>query len=217
MAGTRLKIELDRVPLWRENHVELRQLSEDFAKYIYLPRLQSSSILSKAVEDGISLITWQGDAFAYADSWDEETGRYLGLKAGQSVIVNIDSQSVVVKSEVATAQLERDRAETEKDPDDDIVVDVVEVDVSPEPETTETPKSKRFYGSCKLDPTRMTRDVGNIADEVIQHLTSLLGAEVKVSIDIHAEIPAGVPDNIVRIVTENSRTLRFDQYGFEDE
>lgn len=29
-AGTRLKMELDRVPLWRGNHVTVKQLAEDF-------------------------------------------------------------------------------------------------------------------------------------------------------------------------------------------
>ena len=35
----RLRMELDRIPLWRGNHVQVRQLVEDFAKYVYLPRL----------------------------------------------------------------------------------------------------------------------------------------------------------------------------------
>jgi hypothetical protein len=33
-AGTRLKMELDRVPLWRNNHVAVKQLAEDFARYV---------------------------------------------------------------------------------------------------------------------------------------------------------------------------------------
>jgi hypothetical protein len=40
-APTRLRMELDRVPLWRGQHVAIRQLIEDFAKYIYLPRLRT--------------------------------------------------------------------------------------------------------------------------------------------------------------------------------
>ena len=41
-AGTSLKMELDRVPLWRNNHVAVKQLAEDFARYVYLPRLKDS-------------------------------------------------------------------------------------------------------------------------------------------------------------------------------
>ena len=34
---------------------------------------------------------------------------------------------------------------------------------------------------------------------------------------IEAAIPDGVPDNVVRTVTENSRTLKFTSHGFERE
>src|SRR5207248_2811894 len=44
-AGTRLRMELDRVPLWREHHVAIKQLADDFARYPYLPRLRDSSVL----------------------------------------------------------------------------------------------------------------------------------------------------------------------------
>ena len=40
---------------------------------------------------------------------------------------------------------------------------------------------------------------------------------MKVTLDIEAEVPGGVPDNVVRIVTENGRTLKFTTHGFEDE
>ena len=38
-AGSRVLMELDRLPLWRGNHVSVKQIAEDFARYIYLPRL----------------------------------------------------------------------------------------------------------------------------------------------------------------------------------
>jgi hypothetical protein len=40
---------------------------------------------------------------------------------------------------------------------------------------------------------------------------------VRVTLDIEAEIASGAPDNVVRVVTENSRTLRFASHGFERE
>jgi hypothetical protein len=40
---------------------------------------------------------------------------------------------------------------------------------------------------------------------------------VKVTLEIEAEIPSGAPDNVVRTVTENSRTLKFTSQGFEAE
>ena len=84
-AGTRLKMELDRVPLWRDNHVAVKQLAEDFARYVYLPRLKDSAVLVGAIRDGVGLLTWEEESFAFADSFDETTGRYRGLRGGQLV------------------------------------------------------------------------------------------------------------------------------------
>jgi len=42
MAGTRLRLEIDQVPLWRADHVGVKQLVDDFAKYLYLPRVKNA-------------------------------------------------------------------------------------------------------------------------------------------------------------------------------
>jgi hypothetical protein len=44
-AGTSLRRELDRIPLWRGNYVAIKQLAEDFARYVYLPRLAEPAVL----------------------------------------------------------------------------------------------------------------------------------------------------------------------------
>jgi hypothetical protein len=82
---------------------------------------------------------------------------------------------------------------------------------------SQSPKPKRFHGTVVLDSARVGRDASRIADEVITHLVGLVGSNVKITLDIDAEIPAGVPDQVVRTVTENSRTLKFDNSGFEKE
>jgi hypothetical protein len=76
---------------------------------------------------------------------------------------------------------------------------------------------KRFHGTVTLDPTRVGRDASRVADEVIAHLSGLVGAKVKVTLEVDAEIPSGAPDHVVRTVTENSRTLKFSSQGFEKE
>ena len=68
-----------------------------------------------------------------------------------------------------------------------------------------------------LDSTRVGRDASRIADEVISHLSGLVGAKVTVTLEIHAEVPSGGPDHVVRTVTENSRTVKFANQGFEKE
>jgi hypothetical protein len=55
------------------------------------------------------------------------------------------------------------------------------------------------------------------AEEVIAQLESLGGADVRVTLEIDARIPNGAPVNVVRIVTENCPTLKFESQGFEKE
>lgn len=76
---------------------------------------------------------------------------------------------------------------------------------------------RRFYGSVPLDPTRVGRDAGHIAEEVIAHLVGQPGAAVKVTLDIEARLPNGASEQIVRIVTENCQALKFTDHGFETE
>jgi hypothetical protein len=40
---------------------------------------------------------------------------------------------------------------------------------------------------------------------------------VEVTLEIHARLPDGASDSLVRTITENARTLRFDGAGFEAE
>ncbi len=76
---------------------------------------------------------------------------------------------------------------------------------------------RRFHGSVKLDATRLGRDAGKIAEEIVQHLSAMVGANVEVTLEISANIPDGAPDHLVRTVTENCNTLHFAIYGFEEE
>jgi hypothetical protein len=54
----------------------------------------------------------------------------------------------------------------------------------------------------------MAGDAGKIMEEVVKHLTTLYGANVQVTLEIQAHLPGGVPEETVRTVTENCRTLR---------
>jgi hypothetical protein len=110
LAASCLRMELDRIPLWRGDNVATRQVIDDFAHYLYLPRVPASP--NATVERAVML------------------------------------------------------------------------------------------GAL---PMRFS------------HLTALVGSEVKVTLEIEAQGPSGVPENAVRIVTENSRPLKFDTHGFEKE
>ena len=74
-----------------------------------------------------------------------------------------------------------------------------------------------YVGSVELNPSRVGRDAGRIAEEVIQHLSTLPGADVRVTLEIHAKVDDDVPESTVRTVSENARTLKFSSSNFERE
>lgn len=232
-AASRLRMELDRVPLWRGEHVAVKQLVEDFARYLYLPRLKDSSVLVGAAQEGVALLTWELDGFAFADAFDEATGRYRGLRAAQQVPMHDGhGPGLLVRSDRARRQLDAERPSGERvnrgggptagggdsglGAGSGVGTDRDTDTGGGAPPSAES-KSKRFYGSVVLDPARVGRDASRIADEVLVHLVGLVGASVKVTLEIEAEVPGGVPDHVVRTVTENSRTLKFTSQGFEKE
>jgi len=234
MGGVRLRTELDRIPLWTGNHVSIKQLCEYMARYLYLPRLRDEQVLIAAIQEGAASLMWQSDTFAYAEGWDEPRQRYQGLRAAQAIRVVVDDRSLLVKPESALAQMEKDRlaAEAAAKPTGPATTGDP---VTPTPGpitttggTTVTPqpgqagpalvkKLSRFHGSVQVDPLRLGRDAARIAEEIVQHLTGLVGSKVEITIEIQADLADGAGDKLVRDVTENCRTLKFTDFGFEED
>jgi hypothetical protein len=137
----------------------------------------------------------------------------------------LDGQSVLVKPDVAAKQLDAEARHQEQaggatggsagqgreddhgGPGNRGGTEVIE----PPPR-----KVGRFHGSVRLDPRRLGRDAGRIAEEIVQHLTGSGGADVRITLEIEADFPDGAPEKLVRDVSENCRTLKFDGYGFEE-
>jgi len=215
-----LRMELDRW-LWKDQvHIEVKKLWEYLSSYCYLSRLRDSDVLLEAIREGVR----NRDYFGYATSIGDQ-GRYQGLlfgAAGGSVY--LDATSVLVKPEAAQKQIESEPASV---PQPQPVPAGTGADGGTQPAPIPGQPSgqgtgvaggpTRFHGAAALDPTRIGRDAGKIAEEVVQHLSGLIGAELEVTLEIQAKIPEGVPEHQVRTVTENCRTLRFKHHGFEKE
>ena len=192
-AGTRLRMELDRIPLWRGDHVPVRQLVDDFARYSYLPRLKEPAVLLEAIRNGLSLMTWEQDSFAYADGYADGTGRYRGLQSGPRAALTDNDPGLLVRPEVARKQMDAEvdpagnsseEAGTTYEPRPGKAGQIREASEEEPSGSTPRPTAKRYHGSVKLDPTRVGRDAGQVADEVIAHLAGLLGADVKLTLEI---------------------------------
>jgi hypothetical protein len=217
-----LRKHLDDIPLWPDGHVSVRQLVDYFATYTYLPRLAGSDVLVNAIKAGLALLTWTSDSFAFADTFDDTAGRYRGLRSGENVAVTEDSSGLLVKPDIAREQIE---AETQQPgtggpgrPTAGTGPAGGTLTGTGGGATVEPPAAvRRYFGTVVLDATRVGRDAGRIAEEVIAHLVGQAGADVTVRLEIAADLPNGASDQVVRTVTENGRTLKFETHGFERE
>ncbi len=225
LGSTILRKYLDDVPLWRGEHVAVKQLVEDFARYLYLPRLAGPDVLVHAIREGVALLTWQSDTFAYAESYDEDSTRYRGLRSGQTVSLSAENAGLLVKPGLARRQMDAETPGTPPGRTPGGETDAGGAAGVPDPTKPRPPgtapdaaaRPRRFHGTVRLDPARVGRDASRIADEVIAHLAGQVDAEVTVTLEIEASLPNGASDQIVRTVTENSRTLKFSSQGFEQE
>ena len=144
-----------------------------------------------------------------------------------------DGQSVLVRPEAALRQLENDRktqeeAERERAGRDAGVVDRDNGaaggtqggggSTDHSGGATRGPRLlRRFRGVVELDTLRISRDAGRIAEEIVQHLSTLPSATVRVRLEIDAEMPNGAPDKIVWTVSQNCGMLKFISQSFEEE
>jgi len=225
LGSTILRKHMDDVPLWRGAHVPVKQLIEDFARYPYLPRLAGTEVLIRAIRDGVALLTWQSDTFAYAESYDDDAARYRGLRGGQAVSLSADNVGLLVKPEVALRQIDTETPAPTPSGltgSENGAIHPLGGAAPTQPSgpagkhsPVPSPPPRRFHGTVQLDPARVGRDASRIADEVIAHLAGQVGAEVTVTLEIEASLPDGASYQIVRTVTENSQTLKFTTHGFE--
>lgn len=215
-ARQRLGMELDRIPLWTGGHVGVKQFWDHFCQYLYLPPLRDAAVLLGAVADGPAQTTWIQDGFAYAAAWDEEASRYRGLVANSSASVCDGRPACRLRPEPALRQLKDERPTTRESQERDTSGRL------PGPKAGEVEEAgptepTRFYGRVRLDPLKLSSQAGEIADAIVQHLASLVNAEVTITLGVEADIPEGANDSTVRTVTGNARTLGFDSHGFESD
>lgn len=221
-----LRREIDKVPLWRGDHVSIRQLVEDFAKHLYLPRLTNTQTLLNSISEGVALSSWELDGFAYADGFDEVTGRYQGLQVGSLPMLHEMDSGLIVKPEVAQAQFAAEEkadkasgATTSPDGADPGAVGGATTSSDPDGRNEETTVSKpsapkHFHASLRVSPTKLVPETNKFSHEVLSHLAAKLGARVEITIDVQADLEEGFDPDTIRVVTENLRALKVDG-GFE--
>lgn len=229
-APALLKMSLDDL-LWKDsNDIRIKKLWEYLCTYCYLPRLANYHVLEDAMARGIHSTEFFGIAAGLSGE------RYIDLKLNDTVF-SINQSDLLVKPAIAMKQIMEERKPSV--PGEDIPSDTSSAagsfgggaagNQSTQTQTGDTPgqtggdiggtsapKNTRFFMSAKLDNTRVNKNVNDYLTEVIQHLMSVDGADVELALEVSVSAPSGIPSSIVRTVSENCRTLKIQDFGFED-
>lgn len=223
-APALLQMSLDDL-LWKDsNDISVKKLWEYLSTYCYLPRLASYSVLEDAIARGLSSDEYFALAAAYSNN------RYVDLKYNQTVFT-INQSDLLVKTNVALKQIVAEQKEvsvTTNSPESTGGTSNVSSGEFTPAGNTSTPtgdanmgettkiSNTRFFMSAKLDTTRVNRDVNNYVQEIIQHLMAVDGSDVELRLEVNVSAPDGIPSNVVRTVSENCRTLKITNFGFDD-
>ena len=76
---------------------------------------------------------------------------------------------------------------------------------------------KRFFGITALDPILAKKQFADVVDEVVQQFTTKVGSEVKITVEVQAQLPLALTKSMQRSVSENCKTLKFSSFDFETE
>ena len=77
------------------------------------------------------------------------------------------------------------------------------------------PKASSFHGTAEVTASTAKMRLVQLAKEIISLLSSDPNAAVKVTVEISAEFPDGVSEQIKRAVSENATNLGFKTKSWE--
>jgi predicted AAA+ superfamily ATPase len=199
---------------WESGHLNVGQLWTFYCSYPYLTRMKNRKVLADAISESLSGMMFEEEGFALAEGFESATGAYIGLvlPGGRSTFGAITDQTLIVKPEVAKVQLPGAVSQpidlpggTTPAPNSVITT----------PGVVEPKASTRFFGVYEVDPERYSRDLNRLSQEILQHLSSIDGVDLDITIEIHAAVKEGFAADKIRVILENARSLKFKSSSFE--
>lgn len=198
------------------------QVWEDMTKYLYLERLKDQTVFDAAVVQGAATKDYFG--IAYGEKAD---GGYEGFQLGTP---HVDVNDTLLLIEPTTAQAYADAvAEAEaKRKMPGVGTDEAGAEgggdagsgdgVPPKPpagngQVVDPPKPdqspKRFIGSVDVPAETAKMKLVELVDEIVSVLTTDPDAQIHLTVEIQAELPNGIEENLRRAVSENAGQLGF--------
>ena len=192
---------------------------EGTLRYLYLPRLKTRSVLEQAIVKGAGSKDFYGTAYGVYE------GKYEGFKFGGANVQLDDTLLLIEPSTARKYEEEHTQKPTIASVPDKLGEDVTissnnpagssQVGPGTTPTTTGVTKSKTFIGTVDVNAATAKMRLVEIAEEIIALLASDAKANVRVSVEISADFPEGVSDQIKRAVSENAASLGFKNRSWE--
>lgn len=215
-GGTRIRMDLDRIPLWKERgDIAVADLWKAYCEFPYLTRLASAKVLNDAISGGVANFNWASETFAYAEGHDGK--QWVGMQIGQQVLprpsgllvrpIEANAQLSVVKSltDVPGANNSEYKA-------DGSSAGSQQSSHGRDVPSTNFPKTQ-YYGQFDLDSVRAVRQIGEILESVIEHLVKA-GGTIELTLEVNSASPS-FDDRTQRIVRENAAQLGVKSQEFE--
>jgi len=190
---------------------------EDTLRYLYLPRLKTKEVLAQAISKGAASRDFFGTAYG------QHEGKFDGFKLGDSN-VQLDDTLLLIEPGAADAY---DKANQPKAiptppggpgpiPPGPTPPGLVPPGTTPPGPTPPVPaKAKSFHGNVTINPTMAKIRLVEVAEEIIATLAADPNAEIKISVEIQANFPNGAQEQTKRAVSENAKTLKFNNAEWE--
>jgi hypothetical protein len=196
---------------------------EDSLRYLYLPRLKNRDVLQQTIRSGAASRDFFGTAYGHYE------GKFDGFKLG-SADVQLDNTLLLIEPGVAAhyeaAQLAQAAPKVAAEPDSpsqaggidyiSTVAGTPPAIVADKPAGPLAPsRAHTFIGTAEVNAATAKMRLVQIAEEIISVLVSDPQASVNVTMEIKADFPHGVSDQIKRAVSENATSLGFKNKTWE--
>jgi hypothetical protein len=186
-------------------------------KYLFLERLRSREVLEQAIIKGAASQDFFGTAYGQSgDAFD-------GFKLGDTFI-QVDDTLLLIEPEVArqySDKIAKVRADQPQSPPNPGPAAAGPSGMTTSGSSARSPgsdyggqvatptRAREYHGAVDISLAAAKMQLVSIDEELLAQLRRDPQARVTLTLEISAEFPSGVSDDIKRAVSENGTTLKF--------
>ena len=206
-------------PIWAGDrpHIEIAEVRDWFASYVYLPRLRDEATLDGALQ---RLVEDLATPYAYASSFDEDAGIYQGVIDGKAVLPGVLADGLIVRNEAIRTGRTEPAAEGTGGNSGPVQGGASTAEQAKGDLPSADPLPERFFASIAIEPERAGLEVARIMDGLLVELTRTSGSTLRLTLEIDGRAgDSGYPKDVIETVSANVRDLKLDAdaVGFEEE